>query len=134
MATTSGTAVVTSDRDADPDLEFDAPKHLVWKAYTTPELIRRWWSGGGVTSVEVDLRVGGSWRYVMMRTRGSTSPSTANSARSSRTSASSRPRSTTPGRDRNTDEAMAPVIDHAHRGRWSHDLHAAHGLPERGGA
>ena len=49
MATTSsGTAVVASDRDAILiTREFDAPKHLVWKAYTTPELIRRWWSGGG---------------------------------------------------------------------------------------
>jgi uncharacterized protein YndB with AHSA1/START domain len=47
--------------------EFDAPKHLVWRAYTEPELIKRWWSGdrGDVTSAEVDLRVGGSWRYVM---------------------------------------------------------------------
>ena len=50
MATTSGgTAVVTLPTET-PILitrEFDAPKHLVWKAYTTPELIRRWWSGGG---------------------------------------------------------------------------------------
>jgi uncharacterized protein YndB with AHSA1/START domain len=48
--------------------EFDAPKHLVYKAYTTPELVKRWWSGerGEVTSAEIDLRVGGSWRYVMV--------------------------------------------------------------------
>ena len=47
--------------------EFAAPKHLVWRAYTEPELIKRWWAGerGEVTSVEVDLRVGGRWRYVM---------------------------------------------------------------------
>ena len=52
--------------------EFDAPKHLVYKAYTTPELINRWWAGqrGNVTSVEVDLRVGGSWRYVMVANGG----------------------------------------------------------------
>ncbi len=25
--------------------EFDAPRHLVFRAYTTPELIKRWWSG-----------------------------------------------------------------------------------------
>ena len=25
--------------------EFDAPKHLVYRAYTTPELVKRWWSG-----------------------------------------------------------------------------------------
>ena len=47
--------------------EFDAPRHLVYRAWTTPEAIKRWWAGdrGVVTSVEVDLRVGGAWRYVM---------------------------------------------------------------------
>jgi uncharacterized protein YndB with AHSA1/START domain len=47
--------------------DFDAPRRLVWKAWTTPELVRRWWSGqrGTVTSAEIDLRVGGMWRYVM---------------------------------------------------------------------
>ena len=48
--------------------EFDAPRHLVFLAWTRPELIKRWWSGGQgeVTSVEVDLRAGGRWRYVMV--------------------------------------------------------------------
>jgi uncharacterized protein YndB with AHSA1/START domain len=48
--------------------EFDAPKHLVYKAWTTPELVKRWWSGerGQVTLAEIDLRVGGVWRYVMV--------------------------------------------------------------------
>src|SRR5258708_4640789 len=52
--------------------EFDAPRHLVYQAWTTPELIRRWWAGeqGEVTSVEVDLRVGGTWRYVMIANGG----------------------------------------------------------------
>jgi uncharacterized protein YndB with AHSA1/START domain len=47
--------------------EFDAPKHLVYKAYTTPDLVRRWWPGkrGEMQSCEIDLRVGGQWRYVM---------------------------------------------------------------------
>ena len=47
--------------------EFDAPRHLVYRAWTTPELVRRWWSGkrGQVTVAEIDLRVGGRWRYVM---------------------------------------------------------------------
>jgi uncharacterized protein YndB with AHSA1/START domain len=68
-ATTSGTAKVTlpSENQILITREFNAPKHLVWKAYTTPELIKRWWSGdkGTVTLAEVDLRVGGTWRYVM---------------------------------------------------------------------
>ncbi|MFI5932891.1 SRPBCC family protein [Actinoplanes sp. NPDC051494] len=52
--------------------EFPARPALVWKAYTTPELIKRWWAGkrGTVTSAEVDLRVGGAWRYVMRANGG----------------------------------------------------------------
>ena len=48
--------------------EFDAPKHLVYKAYTEPDLVRRWWTGerGEMTTCEIDLRVGGIWRYVMI--------------------------------------------------------------------
>jgi uncharacterized protein YndB with AHSA1/START domain len=52
--------------------EFDAPKELVYKAWTTPELVRRWWSAkrGEVTVAEIDLRVGGTWRYVMIADGG----------------------------------------------------------------
>jgi len=52
--------------------EFDAPKHLVYKAWTTPELVRQWWSAkrGAVTVCEIDLRVGGTWRYVMIAQGG----------------------------------------------------------------
>ena len=47
--------------------EFDAPRHLVFKAWTRPELVRRWWSPRGeMTVCEIDLRVGGAWRYVLM--------------------------------------------------------------------
>jgi uncharacterized protein YndB with AHSA1/START domain len=71
---TSGTALVTLPTDGQILItrEFDAPKHLVYRAYTTPELIKRWWSGdrGKVTIVEVDLRVGGKWRYVMQANEG----------------------------------------------------------------
>jgi uncharacterized protein YndB with AHSA1/START domain len=46
--------------------EFDAPRHLVYKALTTPELVKRWFHAnrGVVKSAEIDLRVGGKWRYV----------------------------------------------------------------------
>jgi uncharacterized protein YndB with AHSA1/START domain len=52
--------------------EFDAPRHLVYQAWTTPELVRRWWSGhqGEMTVAEIDLRVGGRWRYVMVADGG----------------------------------------------------------------
>jgi uncharacterized protein YndB with AHSA1/START domain len=47
--------------------EFDAPKELVYKAYTTPELVRRWWHAnrGEMKVCDIDLRVGGGWRFVM---------------------------------------------------------------------
>jgi uncharacterized protein YndB with AHSA1/START domain len=71
---TKGTARVTlpADNQILITREFDAPRHLVWRAYTEPELIKRWWAGerGHVTSIEVDLRVGGRWRYVMEANRG----------------------------------------------------------------
>jgi uncharacterized protein YndB with AHSA1/START domain len=70
----SGTATVTLPTDEQILIvrEFDAPRHLVYKAWTTPELIKRWWSGkrGNVTIAEVDLRVGGKWRYVMSANEG----------------------------------------------------------------
>jgi uncharacterized protein YndB with AHSA1/START domain len=52
--------------------EFDAPRELVYEAWTTPELVRRWWSAkrGETTVVEMDLRVGGAWRYAMVTDRG----------------------------------------------------------------
>jgi uncharacterized protein YndB with AHSA1/START domain len=67
--TSSGKATVTlpEDRQILITREFDAPRHLVYEAFTTPELVKRWWSGqrGAVTLAEIDLRVGGKWRYVM---------------------------------------------------------------------
>ena len=67
--TNSGAATVTLPGDTQILItrEFDAPPHLVYRAWTTPELVKRWWSGqrGQMTLAEIDLRVGGSWRYVM---------------------------------------------------------------------
>jgi uncharacterized protein YndB with AHSA1/START domain len=72
--TSSGTATVTLPTDEQILItrEFDAPKHLVYKAWTTPELVKRWWSAkrGEVTIAEIDLRVGGTWRYVMVADGG----------------------------------------------------------------
>ena len=47
--------------------EFAAPAHLVWRTVTEPDLVRRWWHAnrGEVTTCEIDLRVGGKWRYAM---------------------------------------------------------------------
>jgi uncharacterized protein YndB with AHSA1/START domain len=67
--TTSGTARVTLPA---PDQilierEFAAPAQLVWRAVTEPDLVRRWWHAGRgeMTACEIDLRVGGTWRYAM---------------------------------------------------------------------
>jgi uncharacterized protein YndB with AHSA1/START domain len=72
--TSSGKATVTLPADDQILItrEFDAPKDLVYKAWTTPDLVKRWWSGkrGEVTSVDIDLRVGGKWRYVMVADGG----------------------------------------------------------------
>jgi uncharacterized protein YndB with AHSA1/START domain len=70
----SGRAKVTlvGDTDIRIEREFDAPKHLVYRAVTEPELIKRWWNAkrGVVTICELDLRVGGKWRNVMVTPDG----------------------------------------------------------------
>jgi uncharacterized protein YndB with AHSA1/START domain len=72
--TGNGAAVVTLPADTQILItrEFSAPRHLVYRAFTEPELVRRWWAGdrGTVTSIEADLRVGGRWRYVMTANGG----------------------------------------------------------------
>jgi uncharacterized protein YndB with AHSA1/START domain len=70
----SGKAKVTLPTDEEILItrEFDAPRHLVYRAYTTPELVMRWWSGqrGEMKIADIDLRVGGTWRYVMVANGG----------------------------------------------------------------
>jgi uncharacterized protein YndB with AHSA1/START domain len=65
----SGTAKVTLPTDEQILItrRFAAPRHLVYRAWATPELVKQWWSGGhGTVAVaEIDLRVGGRWRYVI---------------------------------------------------------------------
>ena len=45
---------------------FEAPRALVWQAFTDPELVPRWWGPHGTTTVveTMDVRPGGQWRYV----------------------------------------------------------------------
>jgi uncharacterized protein YndB with AHSA1/START domain len=70
----SGTAAMTlpTDQEILITREFNAPRHLVYRAWTTPELVKRWWAGqqGEMTLAEIDLRVGGTWRYVMIADGG----------------------------------------------------------------
>ena len=73
-ATSSRRATVTLPTDEQILItrEFDAPRHLVYQVWTTPELVRRWWHAnrGEVTLAEIDLRVGGTWRFVMSARTG----------------------------------------------------------------
>ena len=73
-ATSSGSAQVTLPADDQILItrEFDAPRELVYRAFTTPELVSRWWTAkrGEMTTCEIDLRPGGKWRYVMETTEG----------------------------------------------------------------
>ena len=72
--TSSGKATVTLPTDDQILItrEFDAPKDLVFKAFTTPELVKQWWHAkrGEVTVAEIDLREGGKWRYAMVTPDG----------------------------------------------------------------
>jgi len=72
--TSTGTAQLTLPTDEQILIvrEFDAPAQLVWKAWTTPELVARWWHAkrGEVTVAEIDLRVGGAWRSAMVTPDG----------------------------------------------------------------
>lgn len=61
-----------SDREILITRTVNAPRNLVYKAWTSPELVKRWWAGrrGEVTIAEMDFRVGGKWRYVMVARGG----------------------------------------------------------------
>ncbi|RJR14879.1 SRPBCC domain-containing protein [Candidatus Microgenomates bacterium] len=52
---------------------FEAPVASVWKAWTTPELIKKWWGPQGFTapSIKIDFRVGGKYVYAMHGPKGS---------------------------------------------------------------
>ena len=69
-AANSGTFTVStpSDREIRMTRLFEAPRALVFEAMTRPEHIRHWWGnlgdGYSVPVCEVDLRVGGRWRFV----------------------------------------------------------------------
>jgi uncharacterized protein YndB with AHSA1/START domain len=72
--TSSGTATVTLPTDEQIQItrEFDAPRHLVYRAFTEPDLVKRWWHAkrGEMTFCEIDLRVGGRWRYAAVTPDG----------------------------------------------------------------
>ena len=68
----SATVTLPADDQILITREFDAPRHLVYEAWTTPELVRQWWHAnrGEMKVAEIDLRVGGRWRYAMVTPDG----------------------------------------------------------------
>jgi uncharacterized protein YndB with AHSA1/START domain len=61
------TFTMAGDREIVATRVLDAPRRLVWKAWTEPELVSRWMlgpEGWSMPVCELDLRVGGRWRFV----------------------------------------------------------------------
>ncbi|HEV3125256.1 MAG TPA: SRPBCC family protein [Candidatus Dormibacteraeota bacterium] len=62
-----GTATITTPTDREVRVEriFNAPRELVWRAFTDPELVAQWWGRGNKLVIErMDVERGGHWRYV----------------------------------------------------------------------
>jgi uncharacterized protein YndB with AHSA1/START domain len=61
----------TSDRELTVTRTFDAPAHIVFEAWTKPELLKQWWApksfGVSLFECEQDLRVGGAYRFAFGR-------------------------------------------------------------------
>jgi len=76
VAANSGTCEVStpSDREIRLTRLFDAPRELVFEAMTKPEQVKRWWGclgeGYSVPVCEIDLRIGGAWRFVNRHPHG----------------------------------------------------------------
>jgi uncharacterized protein YndB with AHSA1/START domain len=70
----SFTVTTPSDQEIRMTRLFDAPRDLVFEVMTRPEHIREWWGrlgdGYSVPVCEIDLRVGGTWRFVNRHPRG----------------------------------------------------------------
>jgi uncharacterized protein YndB with AHSA1/START domain len=67
MAAGEAEAILTSDREIVVTRVFDAPRELVFEAWTDPEQVVQWWGPFGFTTTihEMDVRAGGVWRFVM---------------------------------------------------------------------
>jgi uncharacterized protein YndB with AHSA1/START domain len=66
------TLTTPSEREIVTERVFDAPRERVFAAYTDPESIPRWWGPRRMTTTvdEMDVRVGGRWRFVMSEPGG----------------------------------------------------------------
>ena len=63
--TRRATLTTPSEREIRVERIFDAPRDVVWRAMTDPDLVAQWWGRGNKLVIERDERVrGGHWRYV----------------------------------------------------------------------
>jgi uncharacterized protein YndB with AHSA1/START domain len=67
------TLTTPSDREIRVERVFDAPRERVFATYTDPELVPEWWGPRGTTTIVdvMDVRAGGSWRFVARDADGS---------------------------------------------------------------
>lgn len=74
MTTNEHTSAVTilSDLEIAMSRVFDAPRELVFKAYTDPEMVAQWWGLRSSTTIvdRMDVRPGGTWRYIQREADG----------------------------------------------------------------
>jgi uncharacterized protein YndB with AHSA1/START domain len=63
---TDTTAIYSDGADLVFERTFDAPREEVWRAFTDPDLVPRWWGRQGTTTIvtAMDVRPGGKWRYI----------------------------------------------------------------------
>jgi uncharacterized protein YndB with AHSA1/START domain len=75
QAPTATVVTTPADRQIHIERVFDAPRDRVFAVYTDPQLIPEWWGPRDTTTVvdEMDVRPGGSWRFVMRSADGSES-------------------------------------------------------------
>ena len=73
---TETTTVYTEGADLVMQRIFDAPRDLVWNVITDPDRITNWWGPHGYTTTveEMDVRVGGRWRFIQHTTGGEDVP------------------------------------------------------------
>ena len=69
---TDTTTIYSEGGDLHQERRLDAPRELVWKAHTDPELVAKWWGPHRHQTrvAEMDLRPGGKWRYVSVDADG----------------------------------------------------------------
>src|SRR6202795_4626107 len=67
MAAESRNAALVGDREIRGTRVFHAPRELVWKVWTEPEHIGKWWGPNGFTTTthKMEVKAGGVWRFVM---------------------------------------------------------------------